>query len=155
MDNKKEYLNEERYQQTNQKVRKVGKVLLIVGIIVLVLGILLTILGFVGFGNTAVSSFDSFGTGNELETMKHTASGAFGGIGLAALGGFMNFIGFGLTIAGVITMVIGHRREITAYTTQQVMPLAQEGIDKMAPTIGKAAGTIAKGIKDGLKDDKE
>ena len=153
MDNNKEYLSEERYQKTNLKVRSVGKILLLVGIVALVIGLIFIILGFVGFGNTAVSSFDSFGTGNEFGTMKSTTSGAFGGIGLIAIGGFMNFIGFGLTIAGAITMVIGHRREITAYTTQQVMPVAQEGIDKMAPTIGKVAGTIAKGIKDGLKDE--
>ena len=37
------------------------------------------------------------------------------------------------------------------------MSLAQEGIEKMAPTIGGSAGTIgkeiAKGIKEGLKED--
>jgi len=48
------------------------------------------------------------------------------------------------------------RREITAFTAQQVMPVAQEGIEKMAPTVGNAAGSIAqgitKGIKEGLKD---
>ena len=59
------------------------------------------------------------------------------------------------------------RREIFAFTTQQVMPVAQEGIEKMAPTIGKAganitkemapaygeaAKEISKGIKEGLKD---
>lgn len=50
------------------------------------------------------------------------------------------------------------RREFLAFGVQQVMPVAQEGIDKMAPTIGNAAGSIAgniaqgitKGIKDGL-----
>lgn len=35
------------------------------------------------------------------------------------------------------------------------MPVAQEGIDKMSPTIGKAVGTIAKGVKEGLKDDED
>lgn len=52
-------------------------------------------------------------------------------------------------------MFVGHQREITAYTTQQVMPVAKEGIKKMAPTIGDAAGTIAKGIKEGLSEDKK
>lgn len=55
-------------------------------------------------------------------------------------------------ISGAIFM-FAKRREITAFTAQQVMPVAQEGIDKMSPTIGNAAGAIAKGIKDGLKDD--
>lgn len=47
------------------------------------------------------------------------------------------------------------RREIAAFTTQQVMPIAKEGIDEMAPTVGNAVKEITKGIKEGLKDDKE
>ncbi|MGN1312121.1 MAG: hypothetical protein ACI4U4_03815 [Bacilli bacterium] len=57
-------------------------------------------------------------------------------------------------ISGSIYM-FAKRREITAFTTQQVMPVAQEGIDKMAPTIGNAAKEIAKGIKEGISEDKE
>ena len=58
-------------------------------------------------------------------------------------------------IAGSI-YIFGKRREIAAFTTQQVMPVAKEGINEMAPTIGNAAGEIAKGIKKGLNDaDKE
>lgn len=45
------------------------------------------------------------------------------------------------------------RRELVAFTTQQVMPVAKESIDEIAPTLGNAAGEIAKGIKNGLKDD--
>lgn len=66
--------------------------------------------------------------------------------------------------------MITKRREITAFTMQQVMPVAQEGIEKMtptmtnaakemaeqmAPTIGNVAKEIAKGIKEGLDDKKE
>ena len=58
-------------------------------------------------------------------------------------------IGEALFISGII-FFIAHRREITAFTTQQVMPVAKEGIEQMSPTIGKAAGKIAKGIKEGL-----
>lgn len=50
---------------------------------------------------------------------------------------------------------ISKGREIAAFTTQQAMPIAQEGIDTMAPTVGNAAKEIAKGIKDGLKDDEQ
>lgn len=57
-------------------------------------------------------------------------------------------------IAGYIYL-FSKGREITAYTTQQVMPVAKEGIEEMAPTVGKAAGEIAKGIKEGLKDEDE
>ena len=35
------------------------------------------------------------------------------------------------------------------------MPIAKEGIDEMAPTIGNAAKEIAKGIKKGLKDEEK
>lgn len=48
------------------------------------------------------------------------------------------------------------RREIMAFTTQQVMPVAKEGIDEMAPTVGSAVGSIgkelAKGIKEGVNE---
>ena len=60
---------------------------------------------------------------------------------------------------GVLYLSIVKRREMMAYTMQQVMPVAQEGIDKMTPTIadsaGKIAGSIAKGIKEGLKDEEK
>lgn len=168
---KQEYLSEERYQQSNAKVKKVGKILLIIGVITLVVGFILLISGFVGAGNSAMDGFDSmgsnmmdnfnsFGENNginiDVSGVKNTASGIFGNIGLFAIGGFMLTIGFGLTITGGIVMFIAHRREITAYATQQVMPLAQEGIEKMAPTVGSAIGTIgkelAKGIKQGIND---
>lgn len=55
------------------------------------------------------------------------------------------------------------RREILAFSAQQIMPIAQEGIEKIAPTIGKAKasiakemaplyGDIAKGISKGIKE---
>ena len=71
--------------------------------------------------------------------------------------------------AGSIYMTT-KQREILAFHTQQVMPVAQEGIEKMAPTIGKAGASItkemapaygeiakeiSKGIKEGLKSDDE
>lgn len=46
-------------------------------------------------------------------------------------------------------------REITAFTVQQVMPVATEGMGKVAPSIGKVAKEVTKGIKEGLKDDEE
>ena len=72
-------------------------------------------------------------------------------------------------IAGSIYMTT-KQREILAFHTQQVMPVAQEGMEKMAPTIGKTGASIAKemapaygeiakeiskGIKEGLKNDDE
>lgn len=64
-------------------------------------------------------------------------------------------------IGGVATCMISFsiymvakRRNIFAFQAQQVIPVVKEGIEEMAPTIGNAAGEIAKGIKKGLKDDK-
>lgn len=44
------------------------------------------------------------------------------------------------------------QREISAFRSQQIMPIAQEEIETISPSLGKAAGEIAKGIKDGLND---
>lgn len=86
-------------------------------------------------------------------------------IPLSVFGGVIIFIG------GMISLsiyLIAKKRDISAFAIQQSMPLAQEVIGKMAPTIGdagktvidkvgpsigNAAGSIAKGIKDGLKDE--
>ena len=80
------------------------------------------------------------------------------------IGGFIILVS--CMVAGAIYMIT-KRREIIAFSAQQVMPLAQEGIEKMAPTVGKAGASIAKemapvygniakeisnGIKEGLKD---
>ena len=71
-----------------------------------------------------------------------------------------------LAIGGMLILT-SKRRNIMAYTMQQTMPVAQEGIEKMAPTIGKAGASIAKemapiygeiakeigkGIKEGMQD---
>ena len=171
MDNQK-LLSEEKYQQNNAKVKKVGKMLLIIGVITLVISIALIIIGFVSTGNSASNAFDKIGSNainnfnsmdqntvineaqNTFNSTKDTAKGMFGSIGLFALGGFLNFIGFALTIAGGVVMFIAHRREITAYTTQQVMPIAQEGIEKITPTIANAAGSIAQSISKGIQEGK-
>ena len=148
------YLSEEKYQQNNQKVKKVGKILLIIGICMLVLGIVFILIGFTGFGNTAINSATTESFDNNA--IKQTTTGIFGSIGLFAIGGFLTTFSFTAMAAGGITMFIAHRREITAYTTQQVMPVTQEGIEKMTPTIANAAGSIAqsisKGIKEGMQD---
>lgn len=72
-------------------------------------------------------------------------------------------------IAGSIYMIT-KRREILAFSAQQVMPIAKETINTMTPTIsnatkemintvspsiGNAAKEIAKGIKEGLQDEEK
>ena len=72
------------------------------------------------------------------------------------LGGTAIFIS--IMVSGSIYLTT-KRRQIIAYHTQQVVPVAQEGIEKMTPTIGKAWSSIAKeiskGIKEGLKDNEK
>ena len=150
MENKKEFLTEENYNNTNKKVKKIGNVLIIVGLILLVGGFILVVSGFLGFGS-------QLNNGMELGQEGVNAGGIFSSFGGFTLGGFLMVPGLFITAIGIIIrFLIGNRREITAYTTQQVMPLAQEGIEKMAPTVGNAVGTIgkelAKGIKEGINE---
>lgn len=146
----RKYLNEELYQENNKKVKKIGKILLFVGLGLLIVSIILIIVGAVGFGNNAL---------NENE------SGILGSMGFFAIGSFMSVFSFGLASVGGMMLFISYRREITAYSTQQVMPVAKEGIEemtpvaaksaeKMAPAAGKVAEEVARGIKKGLKEDK-
>ena len=53
-------------------------------------------------------------------------------------------------ISGSIFMV-SKRRQMLAFHVQQVMPVAKEGVEEIAPTLGKAAEEIAKGVKKGIK----
>ena len=150
MDNKKEFLTEENYQKSNKKVKTIGNVIMIIGLVLLVGGFILIVSGFLGFGNQVTN-------GIEMGQDGINAGGIFSSFGGFALGGFMMVPGLFLTAVGfMVRFLIGNRREITAYTTQQVMPVAQEGIEKMAPTIGSAVGTIgkelAKGIKEGINE---
>lgn len=66
---------------------------------------------------------------------------------------FGTFVIIATCMISLSIYMITKRREIMAFTTQQVMPVAQEGIEKMAPTIGTVAKEITKGIKQGLNDD--
>lgn len=88
--------------------------------------------------------------------------------GIMVLFGFIMSFGFhklGLFIFAVIGMalvgfgaqakMLGKGREISAFFAQQQMPVAKEGIEEMAPTMGKAAKEITKGIKEGLKDEEK
>lgn len=88
------------------------------------------------------SGFNS--TKENIEKSKYIPFYMFGGFIIIA----------SIMIASSIYM-FAKRREIVAFTTQQVMPVAQEGMDKMAPTVGNFAKEITKGIKDGIKDDEE
>lgn len=60
----------------------------------------------------------------------------------------------GLLIS-ISILVNAFKREFVAFKTQQVMTVVQEGINKMSPTIGKAAEDIACSISKGINNSKE
>ena len=126
MDNK-EYLNEENYQKANKKVNKIGTILLVIGGLMVVSAIVIFIV-FLGI-------------------LKKPA--------LASIGGPLLDLGLGFAAFVGQAKLIGHGREINAYISKQQMPVAKEGIEKMAPSAGIAAKEIAKGVKEGLKDEEE
>jgi len=119
---------------------------MIIGVILLVVGFIFIISGFLGFGN-------QFSSGIELGQEGINPKGIFSSFGGFALGGFMLVPGLFLTSVGfILRVLIGNRREITAYAAQQVIPVAEEGIEKITPTVEKAAGNISKEIAKGIKE---
>lgn len=135
--NKKEYLSEEKYQKIKKILITLGFISLAVGVILLILAILVkvpeeTALGDPNWwGNSKIRS--------DAESKK-------------ALLFFFSFA-FGIMFPAML-FGTAYKREIGAFTIQQEMPVKQETIEKMAPSVGEAAGTVAKGIKNGLKDEK-
>lgn len=66
-------------------------------------------------------------------------------------GGFLIVASFMIAVS---IYTFAKRREILAFSAQQVMPVAKEGIEKMTPTVSKSVEEITKSVKKGLKDDK-
>ena len=143
MNNENQYLNEEKYMKNKNKIKKVGKILLIIGIVILILGIVLQVIGFIGFG----SEFNQDISANNVDN-------TFGTFGLISGGMFSVFIGVSLMMAGGISMIIAHSREINEFSAQSTIPVAKEAVNEMAPSAGTVAKEVTKGIKEGL-DDKE
>ena len=83
-------------------------------------------------------------TSNKIAKTKYVPFYVFGAFVIIASCMFSGFL-----------YMFAKRREITAFTTQQVMPVAKEGMEKMAPTVGHVAKEISKGIKEGIKDSEE
>ena len=144
----KKYLNEEEYIRNNKKVNRVGKVVLITGIILIIFAVLLMVISFLGLKNTVnVYNFNSTDDSFNLVT-----NSMFGSFGLFAIAVFLSFIGFTCLMFGAVLTLTSHRREITAYTTQQAMPIVKETMDEVTPSAAKAAGTVAKEVTKGVKE---
>ncbi len=125
MNNKesKEYLSEEKFQETNKKVNKTGTILVVLGLVMTISSIVWMIIGL-----------------NVLHTQ------------YAAIGGPLLILGLALLAFGGQLKFIGHGREINAYMAQQQMPVVKEGAEKLAPTAGKVAKEITKGVKEGIDE---
>lgn len=89
---------------------------------------------------------------SEYEDLDMSSSNKFGTIVFYMFGGFI--IVAGLMLSSFVYM-IAKRREIMAFGVQQTMPVAKETIDEMAPSAGNVAKEIAKGIKEGLDEEKK
>lgn len=103
--------------------------------------------------NSITSKYCSLKT--QLENISNNFNKSFDSSKYIPFYMFGGFIIITSCMIAVSIFMFAKRREITAFTTQQVMPVAQEGIEKMAPSVGNAAKEIAKGIKEGLNSDKE
>ena len=150
------YLNEERYQKTKKKLQMVALIVLLVGLIggglLLYKGITTEKINKNALEVQQREEFNQNGYSEkyyDLEDKIQKDDPKY------------FYIIFGvvtLVITGVTSLAIyitTKKREIAAFGAQQMMPIAQEGIDTMAPRVGNAAKEIAKGIKEGLKDEEK
>lgn len=188
MENKKEYLNEERYQKNKKKITIVAVLVLIIGL--LVGGGLI----FTGLKKNQESKLNpeqitsvqteiddyqiqlsSLRAQKSQEFMANQFSEKYYNLEnqitkleekIDELQDSLNpdnsyltvYYMFGGFIVIATLMISGSiyatakRREINAFYTQQQIPVAQEGIEKMAPSVGGAVKEIAKGIKEGINE---
>ncbi len=95
-----------------------------------------------------ISTNDSFNDiKNEVDVAKDTISTSKY-IFLYFIGGFIIIASCTISLC---LYLFSKGREISAFTVQQKIPIAQEGINTMAPTVGNAAGTIAENVARGIK----
>ena len=154
---KQSYLNEEKYQKNKKLLMIIATIILLLSII----GSTLLIITGINRSNSvnkpeleAQINEEFFKNGfsqrhNELEEQLHYAENAM----FFYVGGAFIIL-FGVIISSSLFLT-AKKREITAFKVQQVMPIAQEGIDKIAPTMGNAAKEIAKVVKEGMQDDEK
>lgn len=145
------YLNEEKYQENKNKVKKVSKILLILGIIILLLGIVFLAMGFLGFSNIFDIGQKSAEVGNIDDSQ--ISKGMFESFGLISLGMITTSIGVSLLMGSGIAMFVAHSRDINAFNAQSSIPVAKEVVNEMAPSVGTVAKEVTKGIKEGLDDE--
>lgn len=149
------YLNEERYQKTKNKLQMLALIILLIGLLggglLLYKGITTEKIDKNALEVQQNEEFEQNGYSEKYYDLEDEIKKddpkyfyiIFGVVTLVVTG-----------ITSLSIYITTKKREIAAFGAQQMMPIAQEGIDVMAPTVGNAAKEIAKGIKEGLKDDK-
>ena len=65
------------------------------------------------------------------------------------------FIIIAACMGGASIYKFAMRREIAAFKAQQVIPVAKEGMEALAPAAGTAAKEIAKGVREGINGREE
>lgn len=124
--NKTQYLSEEKYNKIKKGLIIIGCISLIIGIVLLISALLVDVpkTGEEGW-------YEAESTRNIL---------------------FFLAFPFGLMIPTLV-FSIAFKREMMAFSAQQSMPVAQESIEKMAPSAGTVAKEITKGVKEGLEEE--
>ena len=158
MNEKKEYLSEEKYQKNKKKIVLFALIILLIG---LISGGLFIKIGVTRSGEANLSELKGLKKeefhSNGFSSKYYELDSQINRVEMAPL--FYMLGGFIIIATSMISgsiYVFAKRREITAFTTQQVMPVVKEGIEEMAPTVGGAAKEVAKGVKEGLNEaDKE
>ena len=84
------------------------------------------------------------GHGKSMESSKYIPLYMFGAFIVISCGMFSGFL-----------FMTSRGREIAAFSAQQAVPVGKEVIDEMAPSSGRVAKEIAKGIKEALDEDEE
>ncbi|HOZ53757.1 MAG TPA: hypothetical protein PKY25_00255 [Bacilli bacterium] len=133
----KEYLSEEKY-------KKVNIFLIVIGIILIVVGIVLIFIGVSNINNTSLSQPEFPLLGENATTQERFNS--------TTVAVFTIFFGACFSMIGIVVLIIPFKRKIIAYQAQQIMPVAQEGIEKLGPSVGKVAGDIAREVKKSEKE---
>lgn len=150
------YLNEERYQKTKKKLQMVALIILLVGLIggglLLYKGITTEKIDKNALEVEQREEFNQNGYSEkyyDLEDQIQKDDPKY----FYIIFGVVTLVVTGITSLSIY--ITTKKREIAAFGAQQMMPIAQEGIDTMAPTVGNAAKEIAKGVKEGLKDEEK
>ena len=108
------------------------------------------------FGTTANNSYtkEYCSIRNSLEDASSSFNKKFDSHNSIPYYMFGGFIIAASLMISVSIYTFAKRREILAFSAQQVMPVAKEGIEKMTPTVSKSVEEITRSVKKGLKDDK-